>query len=168
MRSCYTCRLWRHLWLCVGIRMVKTVNYDDPAHIQKLSAFFLMCRKVLPRLCVLWSWNVNLSLCLINWSQRHEDLRGSGGTITRLFNLVSRWRSMVIFTLRPLYPRGKIPMCPFDRSLTEPHTCLCRYGEKPNPLSLPEIEPRFFVFPAGIQSYYRLLPTPTLLVRKCK
>lgn len=63
-------RLWRYLWLCVDIRMVKTMIYDDPAHIQKFSAYFLMCRRVRHRLGTLWS----LSLCLID----HTDMKTYG------------------------------------------------------------------------------------------
>jgi len=39
---------------------------------------------------------------------RHpEDLWRSGGIVPRILNLGSRWSSMVRFTSRPLYPRGK-------------------------------------------------------------
>jgi len=35
----------------------------------------------------------------------HEDVRGSGGIAPRILNLSTKWRWVVSFTPRPLYPR---------------------------------------------------------------
>jgi hypothetical protein len=36
---------------------------------------------------------------------RHEDVMGSGDTLPRIHNLGTRWRRVVRFTLRLLYPQ---------------------------------------------------------------
>jgi hypothetical protein len=41
----------------------------------------------------------------------------SGGIISRILDLGTRWRRVVNFTLRPLYPQRKRPWCPLDRRL---------------------------------------------------
>jgi hypothetical protein len=54
---------------------------------------------------------------VLNWAPRHEDVSGSGGIATRIPDLGTRWRWVVSFTLRPLYPQGKSPWYPLDRRL---------------------------------------------------
>jgi hypothetical protein len=44
---------------------------------------------------------------------------GSGGIAPRILGLGTRWRWRVSFTPRPLYPKGKSPWYPLDRSLSE-------------------------------------------------
>jgi hypothetical protein len=51
---------------------------------------------------------VKLSLCLT----KHHAMKaycGSGGEAPRILYLGTRWRSVVIFTLRPLHPRERAP-----------------------------------------------------------
>jgi hypothetical protein len=54
---------------------------------------------------------VKLSLCLT----KHHAMKTYWGVevqIQALFDLGTRWRCVVIFTRRPLYPQGKIPTAP--------------------------------------------------------
>jgi hypothetical protein len=45
---------------------------------------------------------------------------GNGGIASRILDLGTRWRLVVSFTSRPLYPQGKSPWCPLDRRLGGP------------------------------------------------
>jgi len=56
------------------------------------------------------------------------------------FDLGTRWRLSVSFTLRPLYPQGKSPWYPLDRGLGEPQSRSGRGGEKKNSQPPPGIE----------------------------
>jgi len=42
-----------------------------------------------------------------------------GGIATRILNLGSKWRWVVSFTHRPIYPRGTSPLYPLDTRLGE-------------------------------------------------
>jgi hypothetical protein len=60
-----------------------------------------------------WSYlrlsaQIKLSLILIK-SPHHEGVWGSGGIVQFFLDLGSKWRWVVRFTPRPLYPRGKNP-----------------------------------------------------------
>jgi hypothetical protein len=59
---------------------------------------------------------VKLSLCL---SKHHttKTYWESGGIAPRILDPSARWRWMVSFTPRPLYPQGKSPWYPLDRRL---------------------------------------------------
>jgi hypothetical protein len=46
----------------------------------------------------------------------------SGCIFPRLLNPSTRWRQMVTFVPRPLYPRGNSPRCPLDRKLGGPQS----------------------------------------------
>jgi hypothetical protein len=61
--------------------------------------------------CVDWihlAQKVKLSLCF-DWAQRHEGVLGSRGKLHSFFDLSTRWRWVVSFTPRPLYPRVRVP-----------------------------------------------------------
>jgi hypothetical protein len=47
---------------------------------------------------------------------------GSGGIAPRILDLGARWRWVVSFTLRPLYPQGKSPWYTLDRRLGGPQS----------------------------------------------
>jgi hypothetical protein len=47
---------------------------------------------------------------------------GSGGITPRILDLGTRWRWVVSFTPRPLYPQGKNPWYPLDRRLGGPRS----------------------------------------------
>jgi hypothetical protein len=49
---------------------------------------------------------------------------------------------VVSFTPRPLYPQGKSPWYPFDRTLVGPQSRSGRGGEEKNSQSPPGIEPQ--------------------------
>jgi hypothetical protein len=49
-----------------------------------------------------------------------------------ILDLGSRWRWVVSFTPRQLYPRAKNWRCPLDRKLGEPQYCSWRCGGKKN------------------------------------
>jgi len=40
---------------------------------------------------------------------RNEDVSVNGGTVPRILNMGIRWRWVVSFTPRPLYPQGNSP-----------------------------------------------------------
>jgi hypothetical protein len=57
---------------------------------------------------------------------------GSVGIAPRIFDLGTRWRSVVSFTPRPLYARGKSPCHALDRGLGGPQSRSERGGEEKN------------------------------------
>jgi hypothetical protein len=59
---------------------------------------------------------VKLSLCF-SWAPRHGGVLGSGGITPRILDLGTRWRWVVSFTPRLLYPQGKSPWYPLGRRL---------------------------------------------------
>jgi hypothetical protein len=67
---------------------------------------------------------------------------GIGGIVPRILDLGTRWRWVVSFTPRPLYPQGKSPLYPLDRRLGGPQSLSGRSGEEKNTQPPPGIEPR--------------------------
>jgi hypothetical protein len=55
---------------------------------------------------------------------------GSGGIAPRILDIGTRWRWVVSFTLRPLYPQEKIPWYSLDRSLDGPQSRSEHGGEE--------------------------------------
>jgi len=49
---------------------------------------------------------------------------GSGGIAAFILNVGARWRWLVSFMPRPLYPRGKSSQYPLDRRLVGPRVGL--------------------------------------------
>jgi hypothetical protein len=49
---------------------------------------------------------------------------GSGGIAPRILDPDTRWRRVVSFTPRPLYPQAKSPRYPLDRRLGGSQSCL--------------------------------------------
>jgi hypothetical protein len=80
---------------------------------------------------------VKLSLCF-NWAPRHEGVLGSGGITAHILDLGTRWRWVVSFTPRTLYPQGKSSWYPLDRRLGGPQS---RSGEERDSQPLPGLEP---------------------------
>jgi hypothetical protein len=58
-----------------------------------------------------------------------------------ILNFGTRWRWVVSFTLRPLYPQGKSLWYPLDRMLGGPQNLSEHGGEEKNSQPLPKIEP---------------------------
>jgi hypothetical protein len=84
---------------------------------------------------------VKLSLCF-NLAPRHEGVVGSGGVAPRILDRGARWRWVVTFTPRPLYPQGKSPWYPSDGRLGGPQSRSGRGGEEKNFQPLQRLEPR--------------------------
>jgi len=82
---------------------------------------------------------LKLSLCF-NWAPRHEGVLGSGCIAPLIINLGTRWRWVVSFTPRPLYPRGKSPWYPLDRRICGPQSRSGRDGEEKNSQPLPGLK----------------------------
>jgi hypothetical protein len=55
----------------------------------------------------------------------------------RILDLGARWRWVVNFSPRPLYPQVKSPWYPLDRRLGEPQSLSGRGGEEKNSQPLP-------------------------------
>jgi hypothetical protein len=85
---------------------------------------------------------VKLSLCLT----KHHGMKTywrSGGIAPRILDLGTRWRWVVSFTPRPLYPQGKSPCYPLDRRLGGPQKRSGHGGEEKNsqPPRTPIVKP---------------------------
>jgi hypothetical protein len=65
---------------------------------------------------------------------------GRAGTAPRILDLGTRWRQVVNFTPRPLYPQGKSLWCPLDRRLGEPQSRSGHGGKEKNSQPLPGFE----------------------------
>jgi hypothetical protein len=63
---------------------------------------------------------------------RYEGVLGSEGIAPLILWLGTRWRWMVSFTPRSLYPQGKSPWYPVDRRLGGPQSRSGRGGEEKN------------------------------------
>jgi hypothetical protein len=80
---------------------------------------------------------------VLNEAQSHENVLGSGGIAPRILNIGTRWRLVVSFMSRQLYPRSKCPRYALDSKLVGPqsgstlragkksHLCLCRESNPP-------------------------------------
>jgi len=66
---------------------------------------------------------------------------GSGSTSARILDFGTRWRWVVSFMARPLYPQGKSHWYPLDRRLSGPQSRSERGGEEKNFEPLPGLEP---------------------------
>jgi hypothetical protein len=66
---------------------------------------------------------------------------GSGSIAPHVLDLGTRWRWVVSFTSRPLYPQGKNPWYPLNRRLGGPQSRSGRGGEEKNSQPLPGLEP---------------------------
>jgi hypothetical protein len=66
---------------------------------------------------------------------------GSDGIAPRILYLGTRWRWVVSFKPRPLYPQGKRPWYPVNRRLDGPQIRSGLGGEQKNSQPLPRLEP---------------------------
>jgi hypothetical protein len=95
-----------------------------------------------------------LSLCLT----KHHAMKtywGSGYIAPRSLDLGTRWRWVVSFTPRPLYPQGKSPWHTLDRKLGGPQSRSGRGGEEKNSQPTPGIKPLNPDHPARSPVLYR-------------
>jgi hypothetical protein len=74
----------------------------------------------------------------------------------RILGLGTRWRRVVSFTLRPLYPQRKSPRYPLGRRLGGSQSRSGRGGEEKNSQPPPGIEPQDPGRPARSSALYRL------------
>jgi hypothetical protein len=79
---------------------------------------------------VLWRVRAKLSLCLTNYTLRHEGVWRTWCIDPHSLDLGISWRWVVSFTPRPLYPRGKSPRYPSDRRSDGPQSRSGRCGEE--------------------------------------
>jgi hypothetical protein len=95
---------------------------------------------------------------------------GSGCIAPRILNLDSRWRRVVSFTPRTLYPQGKSPWCPLGRRLGGSKSRSRRGGEERNfqplaGLELPIIQPVASAIPLSyihFNSIFSSTPRPSV------
>jgi hypothetical protein len=88
------------------------------------------------------TYKSKVDICaLFNRTPRHEDVLGSGGTAPLILDPGTRWRWVVSFTPRPLYPKGKSPWYPLDRRKGGPQSESGRGGEEKNSQPLSGLEP---------------------------
>jgi hypothetical protein len=66
---------------------------------------------------------------------------GSGDIAPRILDLGTRWKRVVSFTPRPLYPQGNNPWYSLDRRLGGLQSRSGRGGEEKNSQLLPGLEP---------------------------
>jgi hypothetical protein len=57
-----------------------------------------------------------------NWAPRIEGVLGSGGMGPRILDLRTRWKWVVSFTPRPLYPKGNSPWYSLHNKLSGPQS----------------------------------------------
>jgi hypothetical protein len=81
---------------------------------------------------------------------------GNGCIAPCILDLGTRWRWVVSFTPRPLYPKKKSPWYPLDRRLGGPQSRSGRGGEEKNSQTPPGIEPPNSDRSARSQARYRL------------
>jgi hypothetical protein len=96
-----------------------------------------------------------MSLCLTKHHAK-KTYWGKWGMAPRIFDFSTRWRRVVSFTPRPLYPQGKSPWYPLDRRLRGPQSRSGRGGEEKNFQSPPGIEPYNLDRPDRSPALYRL------------
>jgi hypothetical protein len=70
-----------------------------------------------------------------------EAYSESGGIAPRILELDIRWRLVVSFTPRLLYPQGKSTWYPLDRRLGGPQSRSGHGDEEKNSKPIPELEP---------------------------
>jgi hypothetical protein len=76
-----------------------------------------------------------------NWAPRDEGVLGEWGIAPPILDLGTRWRWVVSFTPRPLYPQGKSPCHPLDRKLGGSQSRSGHSDEKKNSQPLPGLKP---------------------------
>jgi hypothetical protein len=71
-----------------------------------------------------------------------EAYWGSEDKVPRILGLGTRWRWVVGFTPRPLYPQGRSPWYPLYRRLGGPQSRSGRGGEEKNSQPMQGLEPQ--------------------------
>jgi hypothetical protein len=82
----------------------------------------------------------------------------------RIVDLSTSWRRMVSFTSRPIYPRGKSPRYPLDRSWVD-HITGLHDVKRRKILNLARLELRLLGHPAQANRYNDCaIPTPYIMM----
>jgi hypothetical protein len=132
-----------------GVCLLLQKNSD--AQIKKLTVSLLSfrwCKKFWEELHAWLPWitdiyvKVKVFMCLTKRRHAMKTCWGSGGIAPCIINLVARWRWVVSFTPRRLYPRGENRRYPLVRRLGGPQSQFGRGGKEKNFQPLPGIEPR--------------------------
>jgi hypothetical protein len=109
---------------------------DFNAPVPEFHNFFLIPSKEIFLVRV----KVKLSLCLT----KHHAMKTywvSRGIAARILDLSTRWRWVVSFTPRPLYPQGKSPWYPLVMQLSGPQSRSGHRGEEKNSQPLSGLKP---------------------------
>jgi hypothetical protein len=112
-QSSYTTRTWQPSLTTVSCSQCdssssQTIRLEQATQSVCSSDFLLVGKR-----CERKSCPGALTLCL-------EDMWSSGGMAPSILDLGTRWRWVVCFTPRPLYPRGNRPRHPSDRRMDGP------------------------------------------------
>jgi len=128
-------------WTCQRNRMPDARNgIYETGFTKRTCNFVLPIRKMRKGKIAKYVIKVKLSLCFTKY-QALKTYLVSGGIAPRIFHLSTRWRWVVSFLPRPLYPRGKSPRCRLCRRLGGPQSRSGHSGGKKT-MPLPGIEPR--------------------------
>jgi hypothetical protein len=127
--------------------VVSSLNYTDPGTLIKRfeetlpppPRFVFLAHR---RYASIFSGAYCMMIFLFNWAPNHGDVLGSGGIVPRILHLGTRFRWVVSFTPRPIYPQRKSTWYPLDRRLGGSQSRSGRGGEEKNSQSLPGFEPR--------------------------
>jgi hypothetical protein len=130
----YGMAVYLEQYACNGPECIQEIMVLRTPLLGTRTASFWTCthqRWVIPRLCFFFNW------------ARHEGVLGEWGISPLILDLGTRWRWVVSFTPRPLYPQGKSPCYPLDRRLGGPQS---RSGRR-------ESNPRTPIIQAVAQRY---------------
>jgi hypothetical protein len=112
----YTCNTVAEISFHINSRPGHDLSVGhDTVHWRKLLLYFITLIKV----------KVKLSLCL--FLTHHHAMKAYWGVqvqLPRIIDLGTRWKWVVSFTPRPLYPQGKRPWYTLDRRLGGPQSRL--------------------------------------------
>jgi hypothetical protein len=141
----FTLEIYHHVKMSLYFDSEVFYEKEGTWCIRVLSHSFPLRNKILePKLAMRFSrrWmkvKVTLSLRLT----KHHAMKtwGSGGKAPHILDLDTRWRWVVSFTPRSLYPQEKSPRYPFDRRLGGTQSRYGRGGEEKHSQPPPGIEP---------------------------
>jgi hypothetical protein len=99
------------LWVSIVSFAAITLCVDSQRAFIVVSVYFVMTQSgnfwMLPRMEIILRENCEEN---VGMTSRHEGVLGSGGIAPRILDLGTRWKWVVSFTPRPLYPRERAPV----------------------------------------------------------
>jgi hypothetical protein len=126
-------------WTSAGLLLFNKC-VTDTTYIREAQDFIAFLGRIVVKV------KMKFSLCLTNHHAR-KTYSGSVGIAPRNLDFGTRWRWVVSFTLRPLYPQGKSPRYPLDKRLGGPQSRSGHSGEENNSQP-PESNPRTNLYPS--------------------